>query len=294
MRDQTSGAGQGILGLTYNGTGTQVLSGANINYSGRTVVNSGTLELYGTSNFNSAITVNSGATLSLFGGNANNTSAPITLNGATLTDNSYGYQTDEGAIIIAASSTINVTNSGGSNQFFIDAGLYGSGQTLTFNNYGSTTTGETIRSHTGSPLSGLFSGSVIINGGQIAIGYSTASGALVLENADLTLNDATLGLGASVFALTATGATLHSLNGNGTVSAAGSTVTLTVGNNGGSGSFSGTLIDGGGTLSLTKIGSGTQTLNGPTASSYTGHHRRRGNAPARYVEHGHFDAQQPA
>ena len=262
----------GAVGLTYNGTGTQILSGNSITYTGRTVVNSGTLELYGTGGFNSATTVNSGATLSLYGGNATPSNAPIVMNGGTLTDSAAGYQTDEGAVVIAVPTTFTVTNSGASNQFFFDAGLYGSGQTLTFNNYGNTTTGETFRAYaaTGGAQGGLFFGSVIVNGGQIAIGQGNASAALALANADLTLNNATLALGTNVFALTATGATLHSLNGNGSVSAAGSTVTLTIGNNGGSGSFSGTLINGGGTLSLTKIGLGTQTLNGPVASTYTG------------------------
>ncbi len=268
----------GTLGLVYNGTGTQILSGANITYTGPTVINSGTLELYLNStgsaiatNFNSATTVNTGATLQLYGNSTNNTNAPIVLNGGTINDLAYGYQTDEGPVILTANSTLNVTNSGASNQFFFDAGLYGVGQTLTINNYGATTTGESFRNSTGAN----FYGSVIVNGGQVGIGTTSTSAALVLANTDLTLNNATLGLGTSVFAIApATGATLKSLNGNGTVTAASTAataVTLTVGANNGTGTFSGTLINGNanGTLSLTKIGSGVETLTGANTATGT-------------------------
>ena len=253
----------GTISLTYNGTGTQVLSGGNITYTGPTVVNSGTLELYGTGGFNSPTTVNAGATLSLFGGNSNDTIASITLNGGSLADNANGNQTDEGAVVIAAPSTITITNSGSNNQFFFDGGLSGSGQSLTINNYGNTTTGESFRNNNGTN----FTGPVIVNGGEINIANSAAT---ALAYANLTLNNAILDLGVTYGMSSASGATLASLGGNGTVTAGGSTVTLTVGNTGGSGSFSGTLTNGSGTLSLTKTGSGTQTLNGWAASSYTG------------------------
>ena len=62
--------------------------------------------------------------------------------------------------------------------------------------------------------------------GHIAIGSNANP---VLGNADVTLTGSTLQLGASAFAITGTGASLKSLNGNGTVTAAGSAVTLTVG-----------------------------------------------------------------
>ncbi len=255
----------GTISLAYSGTGTQTLVGGNITYTGGTTITSGTLQLWSTTGFNSPTTVNAGGTLGLMAGNSAFTNTTLTLNGGTVNDIAWGYQQALGALNVAANSTVNVTNTGASNQFILDAGLYGSG-TLTFNNSGSTTTGEVFRNSTGTN----FTGSVVVNGGQIAIGDNTGSGAFVLANANLTLNNnAVLALGTNAtYVNTAVGATLSSLNGNGTVSGAGSVVTLTVGNNNGSGTFSGTLINGGGTLSLTKIGNGTQNLTG--GSTYTG------------------------
>ena len=64
--------------------------------------------------------------------------------------------------------------------------------------------------------------------------------------------------------------TIGGLSGNGTVNIgnAGSAVTLVVGNGDRTGSFSGSIANGSGTVSLTKTGTGTQTLGG--ASTYTG------------------------
>jgi fibronectin-binding autotransporter adhesin len=259
----------GVLGLTYSGSGVQTLSGGNITYTGNTTVNSGTLQLYTTNAFNSPTTVNTGATLQFYGGNSGTagtagTGPRLTLNGGSINDIQTGYQTWEGPIVITANSAINVTNSGGSNQFFVDGGLYGSG-TLTINNNGTGTTGVQFRNNAGTN----FAGAVIVNGGAISIGQSTNSAAMVLANADLTLgNSATLHLGTGLGNLTPTGATLKSLNGSGTVSGSGGTVNLTVGANDGNGSFSGTL--GGGTLGLIKIGVGTAILNGAVGSTYTG------------------------
>ena len=64
------------------------------------------------------------------------------------------------------------------------------------------------------------------------------------------------------------GATIDGLNGNGGVVSDSLASTFTVGFAGGTGSFSGILANGTGTLSLTKVGAGTQTLTG--ANTYTG------------------------
>lgn len=63
--------------------------------------------------------------------------------------------------------------------------------------------------------------------------------------------------------------TVGALSGNGTVNCTGgSAVTLTVGNNNASGTFSGLLENISGTLGLTKVGTGTETISG--ANTYTG------------------------
>src|SRR5262249_115970 len=77
----------------------------------------------------------------------------------------------------------------------------------------------------------------------------------------------------AVFDLHGFSESIDALNGGGTVTNnLAMPATLTVGANGGSGTFAGTLQDGsgplGGVLALTKIGNGTQTLSGN--STYTG------------------------
>ena len=63
---------------------------------------------------------------------------------------------------------------------------------------------------------------------------------------------------------------INGLNGNGSVTSLGSggTPTFTVGNNNANGNFSGVIQNGNGTVALTKVGSGTLTLN--ASSSYSG------------------------
>jgi len=62
--------------------------------------------------------------------------------------------------------------------------------------------------------------------------------------------------------------TINGLNGSGIVDGVSGTPTFTVGNNNATASFSGTIQNTAGTLALTKIGTGTQTLSGP--NTYNG------------------------
>ncbi|OYV03186.1 MAG: hypothetical protein CFE26_21455, partial [Verrucomicrobiales bacterium VVV1] len=62
--------------------------------------------------------------------------------------------------------------------------------------------------------------------------------------------------------------TINGLNGSGNVASTTGTVTLTLGDNNATGSHSGAINNTAGTLSVTKIGSGTQTLSG--ASNFAG------------------------
>src|SRR5262249_22133770 len=141
LRDGTSGK----LALNKTGAGTQTFVGGNINYTGATMINSGTMVLQDVTGFNSAVTVNSGGTLTTSGTSNVGTggSASLTLNGGTYTHTSTGYEvwSAPGGLTVGASGgTINVTNSGGNNQVFFDAGITGTGN-LTINNTGSATTG---------------------------------------------------------------------------------------------------------------------------------------------------------
>ena len=85
----------GVLALNMSGTGTQTLTGAQINYTGSTIVNSGVLSLHDTINFASAVAVGATGTLNIV----------RTVNGYAARENIAGDS-------ITGSGTINVNNSG--------------------------------------------------------------------------------------------------------------------------------------------------------------------------------------
>lgn len=111
-------------------------------------------------------------------------------------------------------------------------------------------TGTLILSNANNTYSGgtTISAGVLQLGVDNAIPGNTIAGD-VTDNASLDLN--------------AHNATINGLNGSGFVdTVAGGTPTLTIGANGDSGTFSGTIQNSSGTLSLTKIGAGTETMSG--------------------------------
>jgi autotransporter-associated beta strand protein len=99
-----------------------------------------------------------------------------------------------------------------------------------------------------------YSGGTTISAGTLQLGVDNAIPGNTVAG-DVTVN-ATLDLNGHI-------ATINGLNGSGTVNTlAAGTPTLTIGANGDSGTFSGTIQNSLGTLSLTKIGIGAQTLSG--------------------------------
>lgn len=78
----------------------------------------------------------------------------------------------------------------------------------------------------------------------------------------------TNGTGVGTLNLAGFSETINGLNGNGTVEGLSGTPTLTLGDNNASGSFSGIIQNTAGTLTLTKVGTGTQILSG--ASTFAG------------------------
>src|ERR1041385_2631350 len=97
-----------------------------------------------------------------------------------------------------------------------------------------------------------YSGGTTISAGILQLGVDNAIPGNTVAG-DVTAN-ATLDLNGH-------NATINGLNGSGTVdTVSGGTRTLTVGANGNSGTFSGTIQNSSGTLSLTKVGAGTETL----------------------------------
>lgn len=113
-----------------------------------------------------------------------------------------------------------------------------------------------------------FVGDIVITGAGSILQASVATDSETIPNGSSVTVDAGAFLQLAAFG----GAeTINALNGAGTVrtfpdAAYGSI--LAVGSAGGSGNFSGSLVNGAGALSLTKIGEGTQTLSG--INTYTG------------------------
>ena len=105
-----------------------------------------------------------------------------------------------------------------------------------------------------------FSGGTTISAGTLKIGVPNALPGNTFAG-DVSVN--------GTLDLNAFSDSINGLNGSGTVDTlAGGTPALTLGANGDSGSFSGIIKNTAGTLSLTKSGSGTQTLGG--ANTYGG------------------------
>jgi autotransporter-associated beta strand protein len=98
----------------------------------------------------------------------------------------------------------------------------------------------------------------VSGGGTLAM----TAGSTLPNFTDLTVN------GGATYDLNGVNQTVDSLNGNGTIQTNTAAAALTVGQQGGSGVFAGTLKDGSGALSLIKNGPGTLNLAG--TNSYTG------------------------
>jgi autotransporter-associated beta strand protein len=113
-----------------------------------------------------------------------------------------------------------------------------------------------------------FVGDIVITGAGSILQASVATDSETIPNGSSVTVDAGALLQLAAFG----GAeTINALNGAGTVRTFPDAVygsILAVGSAGGSGSFSGALVNGAGALSLTKIGDGTQTLSG--INTYTG------------------------
>ena len=279
------------------GTGTQILTGTNT-YSSSTVIGGGTLQLgngtdTGSLSSSSAISVGSGATfvinqsdtvtqgtdfssagISGAGGftqagagttvlNASNTyTGATTINGGTLTLQGAAFSTTARAYSIASGAVLNLDGSTG-----VASGnttISGSG-TLRISG-GGLVSGADDRDLTLALGSGALieiqSGASIYNGGwQNMIWTNNLAGLQV--NGTFEMGD-----GNNIFA--------DALTGSGTVAVSGSgyytlNQLITVGVNGGGGTFSGTIFDSDSdddTVSLIKTGVGTQILTG--TNNYAG------------------------
>ncbi len=221
--------GGGTVALTVTGTGTETLSGANT-YTGTTTINAG------------AISVSADDNLGAVPGTA--IPGSLTLNGGTLaTTASFTLNANRGINLGASGGTIDVAG----------------GTTLTYNGIAAGT-GSLTKIDTGTLILGgtnTYSGTTTISAGTMQVGIANA----IPSTSDVTDN-ATLDLDGN-------SDTVGALSGTGTVtSSVAGPATLTVGATNDSGTFSGVIQNGTGTVALTENGTGTETLSG--ADTYTG------------------------
>jgi autotransporter-associated beta strand protein len=277
----TGNLGDGGLGasVVMSGTGRQTLSGNNT-YTGPTTVNSGatlsiggagqlgsgnyanTIDTEGTFNYNSSLPQNLSGTISGAGALSQTGAGALTLSSV----NTYG-----GTTTIGANSTLIIGGAGqlGSGAYaanITDNGTltYASSQPQTFSG---TISGTGGLNQNGAGLLTLnnansFSGTTIIAAGS-TLQFNVPGGL-----AGSTLNYST---GTLAFTNGITTAILGGLSGSQNLALTnnlGTAVSLTIGGNGTSQTYSGGFNDSGQGATVTKGGGGTETLTGN--SSYTG------------------------
>jgi autotransporter-associated beta strand protein len=240
--------------VTIVGGGTVAITGAS-NYLGSTSVQNGTLVVAG-----GADRLTNTTALSL--GDAQNDTGVVQIGDSTgaVSQTVSGIATvgtsTGNAIIGGNASAIStlVVNSNAASTF---AGKLG-GAFATQNNLGLTMSGTASLFLTGA---NTYVGPTTVTGGTLTAGSPSAFGV----NSAATVN------APGLLQLNGNNLAFGSLAGNGVVENGGAiAATATVGANNSNTSFSGTLRDGngGGTLALTKVGSGALTLNG--GSTYSG------------------------
>lgn len=267
-----NGVISGSGGFNKTDSGTVTLANNANTFTGGVNVQAGTLRLgnlsaNGTFAFTgNALSVSSGANLTLgsaSGGTitANytfaNLSAPISLSGGTLAFAQTNNTTQNmgGAIAVSGASTINLTATGFSGHTAaLNGAITGNSGSLTF-----TASGATGRNFAIGSASNNYTGSVIL-------GTADASSVFNLNNAlgtaDWTLNDAdwTVNVSNATHTFKSLSSSVNPL-----ITASGASARLDVGSGNTNTSYAGRL---GGTLGLTKSGTGALTLT--ATHSYTG------------------------
>ena len=249
----------GVASLVKNGPGSLTINTPN-SYAGGTSLNGGLL------NLGNATALGSGS-LGISGGSLDNTSgspiilsgSPVNLNGSFTFVGSYPLNTGTGAVTLGAAPTVNVSGGtltvGGSISGPYGLTMTGAGMMVlaASSNYTGNTSiaqGTLQLGATGAIPTGANTGNVV---------FTDAGAAAVL---DLNGNNATVN-GLSQPAASTTNMVVN--NGSSVLA------TLSVGNNNATSTFAGVLADNnngnGGTLALTKTGTGVLTLAGTNAYS---------------------------
>ncbi|HTS16529.1 MAG TPA: autotransporter-associated beta strand repeat-containing protein [Verrucomicrobiae bacterium] len=258
--------------LVKTGTGVLTMTSAET-FNGGTTINGGAINIQNAAALGTgSITVNNGGALQLQGGISEGLA--LTLNGTGVANdgalrNVSGNNTYSGNMTFGSATRINS-----------DSGTLTISSSITGGNFGLTIGGAGIT---------LFSAAIPSSVGSLT---KDGTGTLILANTadayagDTTISAGVLKLGASNVLPNGTGNvnvnggtldmagfsdTINGLNGGGTVdNSTGTGNTLTVGNNNANSTFSGVIQNTSGSLAITKTGTGTLTLSGTAANTYSG------------------------
>lgn len=282
----------GILGgfITLNGTDFVTKDVSNnwvaATYSALPTTGGSTTTNYttsGNSTLSGALTIN-GLNITGSGGTLTTGANNITFSGTSGGLIYAGASSTDSYAIGAASGSTGIVGAGSANEFLVHVNL----GTLTIRNpIIGTGAGSLTKAGSGTLIltgASSYTGATVVDAGTLEISgagtLGSTSGVTVNTGATLRVNStASAGAIANAAGVALNGTlevrgneTIGALTGAGVVQNGGSTATvLTVGSTGASGTFSGVIQDGGsGTLGLSKISTGTLTLTGATANTYTG------------------------
>ena len=193
-------------------------------------------------------------------------SNPIIINTAAGTDR-VGIRSDAAGIVLSGQITANLapvmfsSNSTGAfsltgkitgdQGLALDSSISGTAITVTLNN------ASADNDYAGDTIIGLNATTGRNRTLQVGVAEQIPHGA---GRGNVIVNSNGTGIG--LLSLAAVNETINGLSGNGNVASTSGTVTLTLGDNNATASHSGAINNTAGTLSVTKIGTGTQTLSG--------------------------------
>ena len=255
--------GSGTVGIRKLGTGDQTFSGGVSTYAGQTYIGGGRLIV-------TSVLANSGTNSSIGTGAS---SATIVLEGGTLTYNSGTARTTNRPFQIIGSGTIEMA---GNTTLTLQGGVTSTGGTVTFNTSGGTGrtitvntaaislgAGGLIKTGTGNlniNMASTYTGATQIQQGTLTIGAANAlpASTTLINNGTLNMNGNSVTV-ASIEGTTAGAAVRSNVAG---------AVTFTMNRASGTYNYQGTIINGSGTVSVTKEGAYTQVFGGN--NTYTG------------------------